>query len=277
MAHEVRVRRLGRLAGAVALVAMGWLAPSRPATAATTPVAPADGEVVDRFRPPVGPYAAGNRGWEYRTSVGAAVRAPIDGSIVFAGPVAGSFAVVERASDGRLVTCSWLRSVSVVVGDLVEEGRRIGEADGRIFLSVRVDGGYVDPAVLFGVPHLVPPLHAEGTAQGIDGADGAATERGTTGRVDPAALGLLSERAVGAADWSGAVGPPSVHGPIGGPRAATAAAEGLGQGPSVADGPPPALALLVAAATGSGASVVAWRRTSPLRRSTGARRGQESA
>src|SRR5205085_1070721 len=61
---------------------------------------PVDASVVDPFRPPPQPWAAGNRGLDYATRPGQEVRAAADGEVVFAGAVADSLHVVLLHPDG---------------------------------------------------------------------------------------------------------------------------------------------------------------------------------
>src|SRR4051794_12599798 len=49
--------------------------------------APVDARVIDPFRPPSNPYAAGNRGIDYGVTPGTPVRAAATGVVVFAGQV----------------------------------------------------------------------------------------------------------------------------------------------------------------------------------------------
>ena len=122
---------------------------------------PVSGPVVDRFRPPPAPWAAGNRGIDYATAPGAPVRAAADGVVVFAGKVGGSLHVVVLHADGVRTSYSFLRSVLVHAGDSVVRGEPVGTAGAQLHFGARVGDEYVDPSRLFGGvaksgAHLVP-------------------------------------------------------------------------------------------------------------------------
>jgi murein DD-endopeptidase MepM/ murein hydrolase activator NlpD len=114
--------------------------------------------VIDPFRAPPGPFAAGNRGIEYETRPGTAIVTVAAGRVVFAGPVAGSLHVTVLHEDGLRSSYSYLATVGVAVGDTVRAGEALGTATGRLHLGVRAGDAYLDPAVLFdhGEVHLVP-------------------------------------------------------------------------------------------------------------------------
>ena len=119
---------------------------------------PVDAPVVDGFRLPNGAYGAGNRGLEYDTVPGQAVRAIGDGLVVFAGPVANIGYVTVLHPDGLRSSYGYLTERLVTTGDRVVGGQPVGTAGERLHLGVRSGGTYLDPAALFtttGV-HLVP-------------------------------------------------------------------------------------------------------------------------
>ena len=128
-------------------------------------VAPVDGHVSDWFRKPDCGWCAGNRGLEYVTAPGAPVRAPVDGTIAFSGPVGGVTYLVIRVTSatgaaspvfvvlggvGSSAETSRLRA-----GDPVLVGAEVGQSAGRLFFGVRVgprrNRTYLDPAPLFGI------------------------------------------------------------------------------------------------------------------------------
>ncbi|MGQ0831809.1 MAG: peptidoglycan DD-metalloendopeptidase family protein [Microthrixaceae bacterium] len=125
-----------------------------PAASAETPRAPTylppvDAPVVDPFRPPPGPYGAGNRGLEYGTAPETVVRAAAAGVVSFAGAVAGSRHVTIRHPDGLRTTYSFLSAIHVVVGQRVAQGDGVGATVGRLHFSARAGDAYFDPASLF--------------------------------------------------------------------------------------------------------------------------------
>ena len=122
---------------------------------------PVDAPVVDPFRAPPAPWAAGNRGIEYATRPGTRVGAAADGTVVFAGMVGGSLHVVVRHADGVRTSYSFLRSVLVHRGDEVVQGEPVGTTGDRFHFGARIGDVYIDPALLFGDAgsprvHLVP-------------------------------------------------------------------------------------------------------------------------
>ena len=74
---------------------------------------PTDGIVVDLFRPPAHTGAPGNRGLEYATGPGSAVRAAAAGVVTFAGQVGSGRHVTVAHADGVRTSYSFLRSVAV--------------------------------------------------------------------------------------------------------------------------------------------------------------------
>ena len=118
-----------------------------------------DAPIVDPFRPPPEPWAAGNRGIDYGTEAGAVVRASAAGEVVFAGPVAGTLHVVVLHDDGIRTSYSFLADVTVRRGDRVAAGDQVGVAGGPLHFGARVGDAYLDPLQLLGgtgAVHLVP-------------------------------------------------------------------------------------------------------------------------
>ena len=133
---------------------------------------PVDAPVVDPFRAPPAPWAAGNRGIEYATRPGTRVGAAADGTVVFSGMVGGSLHVVVRHADGVRTSYSFLRSVLVHRGDEVVQGEPVGTTGDRFHFGARIGDVYIDPALLFGDAgpprvHLVPDRDAAGAAAGV--------------------------------------------------------------------------------------------------------------
>ena len=109
---------------------------------------PVDAPVVDPFRPPADPYAPGNRGLEYGTEPGQPVHAVAAGTVRFAGPVGGAPVVVVDHGGGLLSTYVQLLDRSVSPGRPVGRGDRLATAGAGFHLTARLDGRYLDPAVL---------------------------------------------------------------------------------------------------------------------------------
>lgn len=148
-----------RRAAEVAAVAVLTLAASAAPAAALQrdgPVfrPPVDAPVADPFRSPDDPYGSGNRGIEYDTEPGDVVRAAAAGTVVFSGAVAGSLHVTIDHGGGVVSSYSYLLRVSVRVGGRVSQGQVVAIAGDRMHFGVRVDGSYVDPATLIGVPRI---------------------------------------------------------------------------------------------------------------------------
>lgn len=135
----------------VVLLVASALAAAEPAAAGAPPphVPPVDAPVLDPFRPPASPWEPGNRGLEYATAEGTPVRATADGTVVFAGSVAGHRHVTVLHPDGIRTSYSFLTEISVVVGQRVEQGQVLGEAGPGFHLGARRGDAYFDPASLF--------------------------------------------------------------------------------------------------------------------------------
>ncbi|WP_413319482.1 M23 family metallopeptidase [Agrococcus sp. 1P02AA] len=138
------------LALAVALAAWVWPVDSR--------------DVVRAFDAPETAYGPGHRGIDISAPAGSAVVAPQDGTVRFAGPVAGR-PVVSIEHAGGLVSSFEPVEPTVSAGDVVVAGEQIGvllagHAPGqpRLHLGARLHGAYVDPLGLLGVerPVLLP-------------------------------------------------------------------------------------------------------------------------
>ncbi len=133
-----------------------------PAPAAAAPCwpPPTDAAVVDPFREPTCRWCPGNRGIEYATPAGAAVRAIAAGVVSFAGAVAGDVYVVVRLGNGWRITYGALDSKRVATGDVVVAGSLLGDTAGHLHLGLRDGDRYIDPAPylgrLVGVVRLVP-------------------------------------------------------------------------------------------------------------------------
>lgn len=112
---------------------------------------PVDAPITDPFRAPEHDFGPGNRGIEYGTTAGVAVTASADGTVSFAGTVAGSLFVSIDHGGGLITTIGFLDGISVSGGDVVAQGDVVGSAGERTHFSARQDGVYFDPQNLFGL------------------------------------------------------------------------------------------------------------------------------
>lgn len=123
---------------------------------------PVAGAVVGAFDPPPSPYAAGHRGVDLAATRGDPVAAMGDGRVGFAGMVAGRAWVSVDHAGGLRTTVGPMATITVVAGEAVGRGDVVGTAaatahataaepsTGRLHVSARVAGDYVDPAGLVG-------------------------------------------------------------------------------------------------------------------------------
>ncbi len=144
-----------------------------PAAADGAYIPPVEAPVVDPFRPPAHPYGPGNRGIEFATVPGTAVRAAGAGVVSFAGPVAGSLHVTVAHPDGIRTSYSFLSDVTVSRGQSVDQGTVVGHAASRFHVGARRGETYIDPASLWGrrgPPRVaLVPLDGGGTSAGAPG------------------------------------------------------------------------------------------------------------
>ncbi len=119
---------------------------------------PVDAEIVDPFRPPPTRFSAGNRGIEYATVSGDAVRAVDDGRVAFAGRVGTALYVTLDHGNGLRSTYAFLESIGVVRGQDVARGGRLATAGPGFHLTARLGDDYVDPALLFAGATVVVAL-----------------------------------------------------------------------------------------------------------------------
>jgi murein DD-endopeptidase MepM/ murein hydrolase activator NlpD len=163
-----------RIAAAVG-VAIAWMGPvahPAPAPPSNPPVAvasgastgpaygsydwPVHGPVLRAFQPPEGPYGSGHRGIDIAVPLGTPVRAPAEGVVAFAGPVAGGRFVSVDHPDGVRTTYSWLIAIDVSAGSPVARGQVLGRTGPghpgveppHLHLGARFAGSYIDPLLL---------------------------------------------------------------------------------------------------------------------------------
>ena len=146
-------------------VCAGLLLRATPAVSVVTWQWPVDGAVVAGFAPPADRWGAGHRGVDLVATAGTAIRAMADGTVTFAGSVAGRRWVTIVHGDVR-TTVGPLATVTVARDDVVAAGTVVGTALGsahgvgdRLHVSARRGDVYVDPATLLrvGTPTLVGP------------------------------------------------------------------------------------------------------------------------
>jgi murein DD-endopeptidase MepM/ murein hydrolase activator NlpD len=152
-----------------ALVPAGAHAVSRAAAAAASGrySPPVPGAVARPFDEPRSRYGAGHRGVDFAAPPGAPVLAAGDGTVVFAGPVAGTSHVVVAHGGDLRTSYSYLSRVVVRRGARVARGDVVGAAGGTgaghhagiLHLGLRVGDDYVDPMVLFATPDLAEVVH----------------------------------------------------------------------------------------------------------------------
>jgi murein DD-endopeptidase MepM/ murein hydrolase activator NlpD len=119
---------------------------------------PVRGQVTRQYDPPETPFGSGHRGIDISAPLGTPVRAAQDGTVAFAGPVAGSLFVSIDHPDGVRTTYSWLSEVRARVGDRVERGAIVGLTGSghpgveppHLHLGARYGGEYIDPMLLLG-------------------------------------------------------------------------------------------------------------------------------
>jgi hypothetical protein len=131
---------------------------------------PVKGAVIRGFEEPKDPYGAGHRGIDIAVPFGTAMVASQDGTVSFAGWVAGSLFISIDHADGVRTTYSWLSAVLVSKGDQVGRGALIGNTGQghpsvptpHLHFGARVGSTYLDPMLLLegadvvGLIHLAP-------------------------------------------------------------------------------------------------------------------------
>jgi murein DD-endopeptidase MepM/ murein hydrolase activator NlpD len=183
MTHTARAARLvARSCAATVLLAVA-VAAGAPARSAGPPAGPEpagtyrlplDGvaDVVRAFEPPPVRWAAGHRGVDLRTTVGADVVSPAAGEVTFAGVVGGRPVVTVTDRDGRRSSVEPV-APAVTVGDSVPAGAHLGTVgvegshcapSACLHWGVRVGDDYVDPLGLLpgAGPAVLLPLTSDG-------------------------------------------------------------------------------------------------------------------
>lgn len=128
---------------------------------------PVHGEVLRPFDESNGPFGAGHRGIDIAAPFGAAIRAPADGTVSFAGTVAGSLFISIDHPGGIRTSYSWVSVISVKKGAALKAGAIIGGTGQghpgserpHLHFSTRLDGTYIDPMLLLGGGNLDDVIH----------------------------------------------------------------------------------------------------------------------
>lgn len=170
--HVIRI--LAALSAAVVLPLAGLsdglqrtqAAPTAAAATAVRYAKPVPGAVVRGFEPPPTLYAAGHRGVDLATVPGEAVRAAADGTVNYAGVVAGRGVVVVAHADGISTEYEPV-TASVSAGDEVVRGEIIATISGThgtcatgacLHWGARRGDAYLNPLGLLnlGILRLLP-------------------------------------------------------------------------------------------------------------------------
>lgn len=106
--------------------------------------------MIDAFRPPAHIGGRGNRGLEYATRPGSAVRAAAPGRVAYAGRVGAGLHVTVSHPDGVRTSYSFLQSIAVAANQRVTSGQLLGTSGASFHFGARIGEAYVDPAVLAG-------------------------------------------------------------------------------------------------------------------------------
>ena len=178
-AHRVRITaKAVTMALVITATAMGVPmsvfsgAPAAAASSASGEVEyrpPSDAPIVDHYRPPATRWGAGNRGIDYGTEEGDAVRAAADGRVVFAGEVGGALHVTVEHADHLRTTYSFLASTPVARGDRIHGGDVLGVVAGPFHFGVRTpDGTYLDPELVLAGLAAARVVLVPGADEGIE-------------------------------------------------------------------------------------------------------------
>ncbi|MEA2477027.1 MAG: hypothetical protein QOC87_1226, partial [Actinomycetota bacterium] len=159
---------MGRRSAVLCTVVMSTIALGLPAARAATPVLrpPVYGAIERGFEQPQGPYGPGHRGIDFGAQPGTQIAAAADGTVTFAGSVAGSIAVTISHQGGLETTYSSLATVEVAAGDHVAAGTWIGTvfeshpgAGEGLHFGVKLHGRYVDPQLYLASSDVSDALH----------------------------------------------------------------------------------------------------------------------
>jgi murein DD-endopeptidase MepM/ murein hydrolase activator NlpD len=119
---------------------------------------PVDGPIIDHFRPPACRWCPGNRGVDYATTPGEAVRASAAGTVSFAGRIGADLYVTVQHPDGLRTSYAYLATILVTEGQVVSQGTMLGAAAASVHFGVRRGDVYLDPELLLAGWRLQPRL-----------------------------------------------------------------------------------------------------------------------
>lgn len=129
-------------------------------------IPPVDAPTIVRFTQPRHEWAPGHRGIDYAVAPGTRVRAAGEGTVTFAGAVAGRLAVTIRHDLGYETTYTALGEISVTAGRSVAQGEWIGSSDRAhpggqpgLHFGVKHDGDYIDPQSVLGAVDVAEAIH----------------------------------------------------------------------------------------------------------------------
>lgn len=119
---------------------------------------PIRGQLIRVYDAPDDPYAAGHRGADVAAASGTPVKASADGTVSFAGSVAGNRSVTLDHGNGLQTTYSYLATSIVITGQKLKLGAQVGTVGAghpnsglgpHVHLSARRSGTYFDPLELY--------------------------------------------------------------------------------------------------------------------------------
>ncbi|HYT77789.1 MAG TPA: M23 family metallopeptidase [Actinomycetota bacterium] len=134
---------------------------------------PLPGRVIRGFEPPPSPYEAGHRGIDIAAPFGSNVVASREGTVAFAGWVAGDLFISIDHADGVRTTYSWLSEVLVYKGQSVAREELIGRSghghpelpEPHLHFGARVGSDYIDPMLLLEGADVSDLIHLAPLAQ----------------------------------------------------------------------------------------------------------------
>ena len=149
----VRIAMLAFLAVATLGAAGTPAGAAEPSPRASRFAWPTTAPILQGFVAPVSLYGPGHRGVSFAVTAGSSVVAIGEGTVSFAGVVAGHRYVTIAHRSGLRSTLSYLADLLVVQGDWVAQGQIIGHSTDALLLTIRRGSTYLDPSRLIGAVH----------------------------------------------------------------------------------------------------------------------------